>query len=76
MYFAFYGKLFCQPFPKLQILDSDKLREFLEDNFKFDKNGGKLSKHVENTMGKGEIAQNEQFLPFQQSFQKAYTTDS
>ena len=42
-----------------------------DDNFKFDKNGRKLSKHVENTVGKGEIARYEQFLLFPQCFQKA-----
>ena len=31
----------------------------------------KLSKQVENTVGKGEIARNEQFLFFPQGFQKA-----
>ena len=40
-------------------------------NFKFDKNGRKLSKWVENTVGKGEIACYEQFLLFPQCFQKA-----
>ena len=40
-------------------------------HFKFDKNGRKLSKWVENTMGKGEIARYKQFLLFPQSFQKA-----
>ena len=39
-----------------QILDSSKLKEFADDNFKFDKNGRKLHKLVENTVGKGEIA--------------------
>ena len=39
-----------------QILDSSKLKEFTDDNFKFDENGRKLSKCVENTVGKGEIA--------------------
>ena len=39
-----------------QILDSSKLKEFADNNFKFDKNGRKLSKRVENTVGKGEIA--------------------
>ena len=39
-----------------QILDSSKLKEFADDNFKFDENGRKLSKWVENTVGKGEIA--------------------
>ena len=29
---------------------------FTDDNFKFDENGRKLSKQVENTVGKGEIA--------------------
>ena len=28
-----------QPFPKRQILDSSKLKEFADDNFKFDENG-------------------------------------
>ena len=54
------------------MLDSSKLKEFAEDNFKFDENGRKLSKQVENTVGKGEIARNEQFLLFQQCFQKAF----
>ena len=53
------------------ILDSSKLKEFAEDNFKFDENGRKLSKRVENTEGKGEIARYEQFLLFPQCFQKA-----
>ena len=34
-------------------LDSSKVKEFADDNFKFDKKGRKLSKHVENTVGKG-----------------------
>ena len=54
-----------------QILDSSKLKEFADDNFKFDKNGRKLSKRVENTVGKEEIARYEQFLLFPQCFQKA-----
>ena len=53
------------------MLDSSKLKEFADDNFKFDENGRKLSKRVENTVGKGEIARNEQFLLFPQCFQKA-----
>ena len=54
-----------------KILDWSKLKEFADDNFKFDKNGRKLSKQVENTVGKGEIAHYEQFLLFPQCFQKA-----
>ena len=52
-------------------LDSSKLKEFADDNFRFDKNGRKLFKWVENTVGKGEIARYEQFLLFPQCFQKA-----
>ena len=44
---------------------------FADDNFKFDENGRKLSKRVENTVGKGEIACSEQFLLFPQCFQTA-----
>ena len=60
------------PFPKRQILDSSKLKEFADDNIKFDENSGKLSKRVENTEGYGEIARNEQFLFFPQCFQDMY----
>ena len=37
----------------------------------FDETGEKLSKRIENTVGKGEIAPYEQFLLFPQCFQKA-----
>ena len=47
---------------KQQILDSSKLKVFADDNFKFDENGRLFSKRVENTVGKGEVACNEQFL--------------
>ena len=50
-----------EPFTKKQILDCSKLKEFADDNFKFDENGRKLS---ENTVGKVEIAHYEQFLVF------------
>ena len=60
-----------QPITKRQILDSSKLKEFVDDEFKFDENGSKLTKQVENTVGKGEIARYEQFLLFPQCFQKA-----
>ena len=48
-----------------------KLKEFADDNFKFDENVRKLSIQVENTVGKGEIARHEKFLLFPQCFQKA-----
>ena len=40
------------------------------DYFKFNENGIKFLKWVENTMEKEEIARNEQFLLFQQCFQR------
>ena len=63
------------PFPKRQILDSPKLKEFAYDNFEVDENGGKFSERAENAVGKGEIARYEQFLLFPQSFQKTCTAD-
>ena len=62
---------FFLTFTRQQILDSSKLKKFANDNFKFDENGRKLSKRVEHTVGKGEIARYEQFLLFPQCFQKA-----
>ena len=46
------------------------MKGFADDNFKFDKNGRRFSRRVENTEGKGEIAHCEQFLLFPQCFQK------
>ena len=40
------------------------MEEFADDYFKFAENGRKLSKGVENTVGKGEIARYEQYLLF------------
>ena len=48
--------MYSKPFPKQQILDSSKLKEFADDNFKFVENSRKLSQQIENTVGKGEIA--------------------
>ena len=41
---------------KQQTLDSSKLKEFADDSFKFDENGRKFFKRVENDVGKREIA--------------------
>ena len=57
-----------ESFPKRQILDSCKLTEFADDNSKFNEYGRKLSNRVENTVEKGEIALDEQFLLFPQCF--------
>ena len=53
---------------KQQILDASKLKEFADDNFKFDEKGRKFSKREENIKGKGEIARFKQFLLFPQCF--------
>ena len=65
-----------KPFPKHQILNSSKLKEFANDNFRFIESGRKFSKWVENTLGKGEIARCEQFLHFPLCFKKTCTTDT
>ena len=41
------------PFSKDKFLDNSKLKEFADDNSKFDENGGKFFKRVGNTVGKG-----------------------
>ena len=50
-------------------LDSSKLKEFADDNFKFEENGRQFSKHVENAVAKGENAHDKQFLLFPQFLQ-------
>ena len=42
-------------FPKQQVLDLSKLKQFADDDFEFDDNGMKFFKRVENTMGTGKI---------------------
>ena len=64
------------PFPKEPILNSSKLKDFTDDNFKFGENGRHFSKWVEDTVKQGEIALYEQFLHFLQCFQKTWTTDT
>ena len=56
-------------FPKQQILVSSKLKEVTDDNFRFDENGRKFSKWVENTVGKGAIS------PFPPVFSKTCHAD-
>ena len=60
----------------LTLLEASKLKEFADNNFKVDENGRKFSKRVENTVGKGEIGHQEQFLLFPQCFQKTCTADT
>ena len=40
--------ILSQPFPKRQILDPSKLKEFADNNFKFDETDRKFSKWLEN----------------------------
>ena len=68
--------LCINPFPNDKFKNPSKLKEFADDNSKFDENGKKLSKRVENTVGKGEIAHYEQYLLFPQCFQKTCTADT
>ena len=57
------------PFPNGKKLHSSKLKDFADDNFEFDENGGKFS--LGNTVGKGEIARYDQFVLFP-CFQKTF----
>ena len=59
-----------------QISDSSKFEYFADDHFKFNENGTKFSKWVENTVRKREIARYEQFLLFLQYFQKTCAADT
>ena len=71
-------KLCCKELTLYQTtnLEWSKLKEFADDNFKFDENGRNLYEWVGNTVGKEEIARCEQFLHFLQRFQKTCTTDT
>ena len=51
-------------------------QEFADDNIKFYDNGRQFSEMLENAVGKGEIARYEQFLLFQQCFQKTFAADT
>ena len=64
------------PLCKRQIQTFSELKEFADTNIKFDENGCKLSKRMENTARKGEIARYEQFLLFPHCFQKTCAADT
>ena len=65
----------ANPFPNIKFYSS-KLKEFADDNFNLNENGRKLSKYVEKTEGKREIACYKQFLLFPQRFQETCTADT
>ena len=46
---------FSKIFPKQQILDFPKLKEFADNNLNFDEKGEKFSKRVQKAVGKREI---------------------
>ena len=71
-----YTSTILNPFPKQQILDSSKHKEFADDNFKLDGNDRKFFKWAENTVRKAEIAHYERFLLFPQCFPKTCTADT
>ena len=60
--------LTIKPIPNDKFLGSSKLKAFADDNFKYDENGRKFFKWVENMVGRGEIACYEEFLLFPQCF--------
>ena len=64
------------PLSQTKILDFSKLKEFADDNVKFDKNGIKFSKRIENIVDKEEIAHWEQFLFFPLCLQKTCAIDT
>ena len=59
-----FSKIVRYPLPKRQVFNSSKLKEFADDNFKFDVNCATFFERIENSVGKGEIACVEQFLVF------------
>ena len=50
------GDFTFNPLPDDKMLDWSKLKQFADNNFKFDENCRMFCKRVENTVGKGEIA--------------------
>ena len=69
------GFIYLNPLLDDKILDWSKLREFADDNCKFDENGRKFSNRLGNTVGKGENARYVQFLLLSLCFQKTFTAD-
>ena len=70
-----WASIFLNPFPYDKFLDSSELKDFADDNFKFEENGRNFSKRVENTVGKRQIACSEQFLLLPWCFQKTCTAN-
>ena len=60
----------CQPITRRQTLDSSKLKEFAEENFKFDENSRKLSQRVEKHCGKRRNCSLRAISPFSSVFKR------
>ena len=58
------------PYPKQQILDSSKLKEFADNNFKLDKNGKKFFKGVRKHCWKRKNCSSQAISPFPAVFSK------
>ena len=58
------------PLPKREVLDSSKLKEVADDNFKFDGNSRKFSKWVEKHGGKRRNCSLRSISPFPTVFSK------
>ena len=69
LYFSYTFFSAFIPFP-------NNFRLFKTDRVCRQQNSRKFFKRIENTVGKGEIARNEQFLLFPQCFQKTYIADT
>ena len=59
-----------QPFTKRQLLDSSKVKEFADDNFKFDKNGRTFFKRGRKHCGKRRNGSFRTIFPFPTVFSK------
>ena len=70
------GKSVINPLPDDKILVWSKFKEFADDNCLFDEMGVKVSRRVEYTVGKEEIARYEQFLLFLQYIQNTCSADT
>ena len=60
---------------KRQILDSSKLKDFADDNFKLDENGGIFFKWIENTVGKEKMLVMSNLFLYQRCFQNVFNKD-
>ena len=58
--------------PKRQILDSSKLKEFADENFKFHENDVKFPNRVKSTVGKRAIAREKLLVTSNFSFSSSF----